>query len=336
MKIQEQLKNLDHLVAQKSIANLPLYGIPFAIKDNIDAAGWETTVACPDFAFEPQKNATVVQKLIDAGAILVGKTNLDQFATGLVGTRSPFGAVPNTFDPSYVSGGSSSGSASVVARGLACFSLGTDTAGSGRIPAAFNNLVIKFSNFYQVKSGPGKIGRPRRLLHKSQALGCILVFYSDKMGYKTLCQMFGIPMASLSRVIKQAEDALLLALKSEPDAQIRWPSLDQQVSWAQRVQAKHPLVTGRWGFIDGKNLRVQKPSDAELQNAMYNGWLHSTLVTGTICFGFVCLYIYYIFSNPKKRKEIPSVVETCSPWRGRQCRRWHRRGWLDSTRWRRG
>ena len=141
MKIQEQLMNLDHLVAQKSIANLPLYGIPFAIKDNIDAAGWETTVACPDFAFEPQKNATVVQKLIDAGAILVGKTNLDQFATGLVGTRSPFGAVPNTFDPSYVSGGSSSGSASVVARGLACFSLGTDTAGSGRIPAAFNNLV---------------------------------------------------------------------------------------------------------------------------------------------------------------------------------------------------
>jgi len=160
--------------------------------------------------------------------------------------------------------------------------------------AAFNNLVIKFSNFYQVKSGPGKIGRPRRLLHKSQALGCILAFYSDKMGYKTLCQMFGIPMASLSRVIKQAEDALLLALKSEPDAQIRWPSLDQQVSWAQRVQAKHPLVTGRWGFIDGKNLRVQKPSDAELQNAMYNGWLHSTLVTGTICFGFVCLYIYII------------------------------------------
>lgn len=140
-KIEEQLKHLDQLLADKTIANLPLYGIPFAIKDNIDAAGWETTVACPDFAFHPKKNATVVEKLLNAGAILVGKTNLDQFATGLVGTRSPFGAVPNTFDPSYVSGGSSSGSASVVARGLACFSLGTDTAGSGRIPAAFNNLV---------------------------------------------------------------------------------------------------------------------------------------------------------------------------------------------------
>lgn len=140
-KIDEQLKHLDQLLADKTIANLPLYGIPFAIKDNIDAAGWATTVACPDFAFHPKKNATVVEKLLNAGAILVGKTNLDQFATGLVGTRSPFGAVPNTFDPSYVSGGSSSGSASVVARGLACFSLGTDTAGSGRIPAAFNNLV---------------------------------------------------------------------------------------------------------------------------------------------------------------------------------------------------
>ena len=140
-QISKQLKNLELLSKEKSIAQLPLYGIPFAIKDNIDAYEWETTAACPDFAFEPEKNATVVQKLITAGAILLGKTNLDQFATGLVGTRSPYGAVPNTFDPQYVSGGSSSGSASVVARGLVCFSLGTDTAGSGRIPAAFNNIV---------------------------------------------------------------------------------------------------------------------------------------------------------------------------------------------------
>ena len=140
-QMSEQLSHLELLVKVKGIAHLPLYGIPFAIKDNIDALGWETTAACPDFAFKPKKNATVVQKLIDAGAILIGKTNLDQFATGLVGTRSPYGAVPNTFDPAYVSGGSSSGSASVVARGLVCFSLGTDTAGSGRIPAAFNNIV---------------------------------------------------------------------------------------------------------------------------------------------------------------------------------------------------
>ena len=140
-QISEQLSHLESLVKVKGINHLPLYGIPFAIKDNIDALGWETTAACPDFVFKSKINATVVQKLMDAGAILIGKTNLDQFATGLVGTRSPYGAVPNTFDPSYVSGGSSSGSASVVARGLVCFSLGTDTAGSGRIPAAFNNIV---------------------------------------------------------------------------------------------------------------------------------------------------------------------------------------------------
>ncbi|MEZ0233033.1 MAG: allophanate hydrolase [Methylophilaceae bacterium] len=125
----------------KSPADLPLYGIPFAIKDNIDLAGIPTTAACPEYAYTPEKSATVVQKLIDAGAIPVGKTNLDQFATGLVGTRSPYGACHNSFDPDYISGGSSAGSAVSVALGLASFSLGTDTAGSGRIPAAFNNLV---------------------------------------------------------------------------------------------------------------------------------------------------------------------------------------------------
>lgn len=122
-------------------AELPLYGIPFAIKDNIDLAGIPTTAACPDYAYTPEKSATVVQKLIDAGAIPVGKTNLDQFATGLVGARSPYGAGRNAFNPDYISGGSSSGSAVAIALSMASFSLGTDTAGSGRVPAAFNNLV---------------------------------------------------------------------------------------------------------------------------------------------------------------------------------------------------
>ncbi|MBC7377055.1 MAG: allophanate hydrolase [Burkholderiaceae bacterium] len=120
---------------------LPLYGIPFAIKDNIDLAGIPTTAACPAFAYTPQVSATVVQRLIAAGAIPVGKTNLDQFATGLVGVRSPYGACRNSINPDYVSGGSSAGSAVSVALGLASFSLGTDTAGSGRVPAMFNNLV---------------------------------------------------------------------------------------------------------------------------------------------------------------------------------------------------
>ncbi len=119
----------------------PLYGIPFAIKDNIDLAGLPTTAACPDYAYEPTESAFVVQRLIDAGAIPIGKTNLDQFATGLVGVRSPYGVCRNPFDKDFIAGGSSSGSAVAVALGQVSFSLGTDTAGSGRVPAAFNNLL---------------------------------------------------------------------------------------------------------------------------------------------------------------------------------------------------
>ena len=119
----------------------PLYGIPFAVKDNIDVAGLETTCACPQFAYTPQASALVVELLEAAGAIVIGKTNLDQFATGLNGTRSPYGAPACVFNSAYVSGGSSSGSAVAVAAGLVSFALGTDTAGSGRVPAAFNNLV---------------------------------------------------------------------------------------------------------------------------------------------------------------------------------------------------
>jgi allophanate hydrolase len=126
---------------QQGSAGLPLYGVPFAVKDNFDVEGMETTAGCPAFAYVPKRSAHVVQRLTDAGAILIGKTNMDQFATGLVGTRSPYGACSSVFDESYISGGSSSGSAVAVAREVVAFSLGTDTAGSGRVPAAFNNLV---------------------------------------------------------------------------------------------------------------------------------------------------------------------------------------------------
>ncbi|NPT33389.1 allophanate hydrolase [Paraburkholderia xenovorans] len=120
---------------------MPLFGVPFAVKDNIDVAGLPTTAACEPFAYTPDASAFAVQRLVDAGAILLGKTNLDQFATGLVGTRSPYGAVRHAGSPLYVSGGSSSGSAVAVAAGCVAFSLGTDTAGSGRVPAGFNGLV---------------------------------------------------------------------------------------------------------------------------------------------------------------------------------------------------
>ncbi len=119
----------------------PLYGVPFAVKDNIDVTGMPTTAACPDFAYTPAVSATAVRRLEEAGAILVGKTNLDQFATGLNGTRSPYGVPENPFDARLVPGGSSSGSAVAVASGLVSFALGTDTAGSGRVPAAFTSIV---------------------------------------------------------------------------------------------------------------------------------------------------------------------------------------------------
>lgn len=120
---------------------LPLYGVPFAVKDNFDVEGIPTTAGCPAFRYSSVKTAVAIASLEAAGAILIGKTNMDQFATGLVGTRSPYGACSSVFDDRYISGGSSSGSAVAVAKGLVAFSLGTDTAGSGRVPAAFNNLI---------------------------------------------------------------------------------------------------------------------------------------------------------------------------------------------------
>ena len=128
-------------LAQRGDTSLPLYGVPFAVKDNIDVAGMPTTAACPDFAYTAKADATAVARLRAAGAIPVGKTNLDQFATGLVGVRSPYGVPRNACDPKLIPGGSSAGSGVAVAAGLVPFSLGTDTAGSGRIPAGLGNIV---------------------------------------------------------------------------------------------------------------------------------------------------------------------------------------------------
>ena len=128
-------------LAANGDTDLPLYGVPFAVKDNIDVAGLPTTAACPAFAYDPGKDATCVAKLRRAGAIVIGKTNLDQFATGLVGVRSPYGTPRNLFDPSLIPGGSSSGSAIAVGAGLVPLALGTDTAGSGRVPAGLSNIV---------------------------------------------------------------------------------------------------------------------------------------------------------------------------------------------------
>ncbi len=165
-----QLIQLQQLLdaSNGDIRALPLYGVPFAVKDNIDVAGFATTAACPEFAYEPPADATVVRLLRNAGAIVLGKTNLDQFATGLVGTRSPYGAVANPFNEDHISGGSSSGSAVAVARGYVPFSLGTDTAGSGRIPAGFNHIV-------GLKASKGALST-QGVVPACRSLDCVSVF----------------------------------------------------------------------------------------------------------------------------------------------------------------
>lgn len=167
----KQLKKLDEALqihGEQILNQMPLFGLPFAVKDNIDVANMQTTVACPDFAYIPQDSAYVLKKLEKAGAVLIGKTNLDQFATGLVGTRSPYGVVQNAYFPEYVSGGSSSGSAVAVALKLVSFSLGTDTAGSGRVPAGFNGIV-------GLKPTPGLVST-RGVFPACRTLDCVSVF----------------------------------------------------------------------------------------------------------------------------------------------------------------
>jgi allophanate hydrolase len=147
---------------------LPLFGVPFGVKDNIDVAGFPTTAACPEFAYSPAVSAVTVARLVAAGAVVMGKTNLDQFATGLVGVRSPYGIPRNAFGADFISGGSSSGSAAAVARGDVTFALGTDTAGSGRVPAGFNNIV-------GLKPSPGVLSTTG-VVPACRSLDCVSVF----------------------------------------------------------------------------------------------------------------------------------------------------------------
>ncbi len=141
VEMNDNLLRLNDLREKVNVEKLPLFGIPFAVKDNFDVARMETTAGCPAFAYRAAETATAVQRLLDAGAVLVGKTNMDQFATGLVGTRTPYGVCESAVAAGVIAGGSSSGSAGSVARGLVSFALGTDTAGSGRVPAAMNQVV---------------------------------------------------------------------------------------------------------------------------------------------------------------------------------------------------
>jgi len=165
---EENLARARTLESIEESKSLRLYGIPFAVKDNFDVTGLRTTAACPEFSHQADATAESVQRLLDAGAILIGKTNMDQFATGLVGTRTPYGICSSVFSSEHISGGSSSGSAVAVAQGLVSFSLGSDTAGSGRVPAAFNQLI-------GLKPTRGLVSA-HGLLPACRSLDCVSVF----------------------------------------------------------------------------------------------------------------------------------------------------------------
>jgi allophanate hydrolase len=222
---------LEYLTSLGDKNALPLYGVPFAVKDNIDVAGIPTTAACPAFTYIPSADAIAVARLKQAGAIVLGKTNLDQFATGLVGTRSPYGAVPNSFNPDYVSGGSSSGSATTVAQGLVPFSLGTDTAGSGRVPAGFNNIV-------GLKPTKGRFST-KGVVPACRSLDCVSVFaltVDDAETVASLMEGFD-PADGFSRVAPAAATYFPAAPRFGIPASPQWfGDANAEAAWLETLE----------------------------------------------------------------------------------------------------
>ena len=243
-----------------------LWGVPFAVKDNIDVAGMPTTAACPDYAYTPAHNAPVVERLLDAGAILIGKTNLDQFATGLVGIRSPYGACRNAFAARFIAGGSSSGSAVAVALGLVSFALGTDTAGSGRVPAAFNNIV-------GLKPTRGHIST-RGVVPACRSLDCVSIFALD--------------CADALHVLRIAsghdpDDPFSRTTDTRPLAEVRRfgvPRPEQRVFFGDREYARlYEQAIARLCALGLEPIEVDYAPFLEVQRLLYEGpWLAERLV----------------------------------------------------------
>jgi allophanate hydrolase len=237
--------------------HLPLAGVPFAVKDNIDVAGLATTAACPAFAYTPGRSATVVERLVAAGAIPVGKTNLDQFATGLNGTRSPYGAPRNAYNRAWISGGSSSGSAVAVAAGLVAFALGSDTAGSGRVPAAFNHL-------YGLKPTRGRWSS-RGLVPACRTLDCISVFTGSTAD-----------AAAVDAVVAgfDAEDSFSRVLPDVARAprRIGVPRADQR-QWFGDLESAH-LFDSALAAVPAELVEIDMAPLAEAARLLYEGpWI---------------------------------------------------------------
>lgn len=226
----ELQKQIDAL-RSASVQDLPLYGVPFAVKDNIDVAGMPTTAACPEFAFIPKADAFVVAQLKAAGAICIGKTNLDQFATGLNGTRSPYGIPHSVFNDAYISGGSSSGSAVCVARGEVAFALGTDTAGSGRVPAGCNDLV-------GLKPTKGLISTSG-VLPACRSLDCVSIFANSVADAETVLAVAGTYDANDPYARRAAPSTKPLSsegLKLATFSGLQWfGDAEQKAAWEHNV-----------------------------------------------------------------------------------------------------
>jgi allophanate hydrolase len=246
-------------------AQLPLYGFPFAVKDNIDVAGLPTTAACPAFEYHPPESAPVVERLIAAGAIVIGKTNLDQFATGLVGVRSPYGVPRNTFDPAMVPGGSSSGSAVAVAAGLVSFALGTDTAGSGRVPAAFNNIV-------GIKPTRGLLSN-RGMVPACRSIDCISIFaltVPDAAAVLDVAQGFDeqdaysrIPPAGFRAALRPAPAAFTFAVPHQAQLEF-FGDAEAQTLFAEAV--------ARAEALGGTRVEIDFAPWVETANLLYGPW----------------------------------------------------------------
>jgi allophanate hydrolase len=233
---------------------LPLAGVPFAVKDNIDVAGLDTTAACPAFAYAPSRSATVVERLVGAGAIPVGKTNLDQFATGLNGSRSPYGIPRNAYNRAWVSGGSSSGSAVAAAAGLVAFALGTDTAGSGRVPAAFNHLI----GFKPTRGRWSSHG----LVPACRTLDCITVF----AGTTQDAGLVDAIVAGFDR-----EDSFSRSLDDRTCArrQIGVPRADQR-AWFGDIESGY-LYEAALAGLDAELVEIDMTPLNEAARLLYNG-----------------------------------------------------------------
>lgn len=257
--VLEAARILDKKVAAGE--SLPLAGVPFAVKDNIDVAGMVTTAGCPAFAYTPDETAFVVQRLLNAGAILIGKTNLDQFATGLVGTRSPYGACGAVYNRAYVSGGSSSGSAVAVAAGLVSFALGTDTAGSGRVPAAFNHLIgLKPTKGRWSTSG---------LVPACRSLDCISVFTSTAKDAALVDDTI-TAFDAADPYARRAPDALPVT----PQKQFRFGiARPQQLQWFSDTQsaALYERAIARITAMGGTAVEIDITPLQEAARLLYEG-----------------------------------------------------------------